>query len=274
MSNAKIDKSDSSHAPKKVSVRREMVVRLIKDIKEVNDDHELLHQGIYYEHNMDNFLEGHAMLIGPNDTPYAEGLFFFHFTYPEDYPYSPPSVKFLTRAVDNRVRINPNLYIEGKVCLSLLNTWEGEPWSACQTIRSILLTLITVLNNKPLMNEPGIKENSNDHHPYNKIIRYTSLNDCFLIPMKRCLNDNLHTHEKLFQTHMIKHFISKFDTVEQSIQNMDFMINFNQNKCHDNIILQTRVYGLRVTLQPKIIISSLNNLKKNKNNLALSSKSK
>ena len=48
MSNAKINKSESSDKPKKVSVRREMVVRLIKDIKEVNDDCELINQGIHY----------------------------------------------------------------------------------------------------------------------------------------------------------------------------------------------------------------------------------
>lgn len=168
------------------------------------------------------------MLVGPADTPYANGLFFFHFKYPEDYPYAPPVLKFLSRSVNNRVRINPNLYVEGKVCLSVLNTWEGEPWSACQSIRSVLLTLVTVLNDKPLMNEPGIQDTSPDHAPYNEIIRYTSLHDCFLLPMGRCsLKDEAQAepfaHEKLFLAAMQQQFASKFGAVECALRSMDFM---------------------------------------------------
>ena len=55
-------------------------------------------------------------------------------------------------------RFNPNFYRNGKVCLSILNTWEGEKWSSCQSIRSILITLQMTMNETPLLNEPGIHE--------------------------------------------------------------------------------------------------------------------
>lgn len=267
--NVSVAVEDDVAAKKKtesVTVRRDMVHRLIKDIKEVHADADLAAQGIHYEHNMDNFMEGHAMLVGPADTPYANGLFFFHFKYPEDYPYAPPVLKFLSRSVNNRVRINPNLYIEGKVCLSVLNTWEGEPWSACQSIRSVLLTLVTVLNDKPLMNEPGIQDTSPDHAPYNEIIRYTSLHDCFLLPMSRCClkgegEDKSEgegqtapfAHEELFLAAMQRHFASKFDVVERALRSMDFFVRKKADADDDaddkgarHYMKKTRAYCLRV----------------------------
>lgn len=57
-------------------------------------------------------------------------------------------------------RINPNLYEEGKVCLSLLNTWTGrgnEVWdSKSSSILQVLVSLQgLVLNSKPYFNEAG-----------------------------------------------------------------------------------------------------------------------
>ena len=58
------------------------------------------------------------------------------------------------------LRLNPNLYESGKICLSLLNTWTGagsEVWSpGTSTILQVLLSLqALVLNEKPYFNEAG-----------------------------------------------------------------------------------------------------------------------
>lgn len=58
------------------------------------------------------------------------------------------------------LRINPNLYESGKVCLSLLNTWTGsgsEVWNPeSSTILQVLVSLqALVLNEKPYYNEAG-----------------------------------------------------------------------------------------------------------------------
>lgn len=58
------------------------------------------------------------------------------------------------------LRLNPNLYECGKVCLSLLNTWSGsksELWTPGKsTILQVLLSIqALVLNAKPFFNEPG-----------------------------------------------------------------------------------------------------------------------
>ena len=61
----------------------------------------------------------HALVTGPFDTPYEGGFFYFYIRCPYDYPINPPRVKLMSTA-SNQVRFNPNLYANGKVCLSLL----------------------------------------------------------------------------------------------------------------------------------------------------------
>ena len=144
-------------AEKKLFISKETQKRLLKDVADIMRNN-LSNQGIYYIHDEENILKGYAMIFGPKDTPYENGVYFFNFKFPYNYPYQPPKLEYLTN--NGKTRFNPNLYRSGKVCLSLLNTWKGEQWTSCQTIRSILLTLVTVLNEHPLINEPGIKMSS------------------------------------------------------------------------------------------------------------------
>ena len=111
--------------------------RLLKDVIYISKN-PLTNQGIYYIHDIDSIKKGYALIIGAEETIYSHGMYFFEFNYPNDYPFSPPKVTYLTNG--DRVRFNPNLYRTGKVCVSILNTWSGPQWSSCQTISSILLT--------------------------------------------------------------------------------------------------------------------------------------
>ena len=143
--------------------------RLILDYKDIlNDPIDNIH---YYTD--DDIYKGYALIIGPKNTPYEYGYYLFEFIFPENYPFSPPKVKFHT--YDGFTRFNPNLYINGYVCLSILNTWEGEKWSACQSIRSILLTLSSILNESPLLNEPGLTLSHKDFNEYNEMIEYKNV---------------------------------------------------------------------------------------------------
>lgn len=54
-----------------------------------------------------------ALILGPDDTPYANGCFVFDI-HLKNYPAQAPSVQFLTTG-GGRVRFNPNLYNCGKV---------------------------------------------------------------------------------------------------------------------------------------------------------------
>lgn len=128
--------------------------------KKVDQDWKILQNnlpdGIFvrvYEDRMDLL---RAVIAGAYGTPYQDGLFFFDFHLPPDYPSVPPSAHYHSGGW----RLNPNLYEEGKVCLSLLNTWTGrgnEVWDPKSS--SILQVLVSlqglVLNSKPYFNEAG-----------------------------------------------------------------------------------------------------------------------
>ncbi|CAL0313918.1 unnamed protein product [Lupinus luteus] len=95
-------------------------------------------------------------IVGARGTPYHDGLFFFDIHFPPEYPNEPPMVHYNSGGL----RLNPNLYESGKICLSLLNTWTGtgtEVWNpGASTILQLLLSLqALVLNDKPYFNEAG-----------------------------------------------------------------------------------------------------------------------
>ncbi|XP_067943447.1 baculoviral IAP repeat-containing protein 6-like [Watersipora subatra] len=99
-----------------------------------------------------------VLITGPSDTPYMNGCFEFDVFFPSDYPTSPPLINLQTTG-NHKVRFNPNLYNEGSVCLSVLNTWHGRPeekWNA--QISSFLQVLVSIqsliLVAEPYFNEP------------------------------------------------------------------------------------------------------------------------
>jgi ubiquitin-conjugating enzyme E2 Z len=153
-------------------VSKETVTRLLKDVKQILKN-PLTENGIYYVHDDTDMMKGYALIIGPSDTPYFGGNYFFELNYPADYPHSPPKVKYCTNG--NNIRFNPNLYACGKVCISLLNTWRGDQWTSCQTISTVLLTLCTLLCSNPLLNEPGVCKSHNDMSSYNEIIEFANI---------------------------------------------------------------------------------------------------
>jgi ubiquitin-protein ligase len=131
--------------------------RIMRDVSQVLGPSKdtLAATGIYYISDETNIFHGTAMLVGQKDTPYYGGYYFFDINFPADYPFSPIKVKSLTQ--DGKTRFNPNMYLEGKVCLSILNTWhDGPQWSSVQTLESVLLVMMAdVLNAIPLNNEPA-----------------------------------------------------------------------------------------------------------------------
>ena len=131
--------------------------RLLKDVRDVYKE-PLDNDGIYYRHDENDFNYGYALIVGPSDSIYENGYYFFKFEFPHDYPHSPPKV-ILIRMMELFVSI---LTSQRKVCLSLLNTWRGEGWTSCQSIKTVLLTLCSLLTNDSLLNEPGITTQHKD----------------------------------------------------------------------------------------------------------------
>lgn len=191
------------------------VKRLISDIKDIQQS-DISKDGIYYKHDEENMLNGYALIIGPTDTPYAYGNFLFKFNFPYNYPHAPPKVTYHTN--DGYTRFNPNLYKNGKVCVSLLNTWRGEQWTSCNTIRSVLMTLCSILNDKPLINEPGITELHPDIEKYNKIINYRTLDTAICKIMS---NRPFDEEFEIFRKEMNENFIKNYTKIYEKVINKE-----------------------------------------------------
>ena len=129
-----------------------MSKRLMKEIPQVVDP-TMRDMGIYYFPDEASITKGKALIQGPEDTPFEGCFFIFQFTFPDDYPFSPPKVNVLT--TDGTTRFHPNLYVEGKVCLSILGTYSGPSWQSTMSLSMVLLSLKALLDTNPLSHEPG-----------------------------------------------------------------------------------------------------------------------
>ena len=103
-----------------------------------------------------------AIITGPEGTPYTGGVYEFDVYFPSGYPGVAPQVHFRTTG-GGTVRFNPNLYKDGKVCLSLLGTWQGsagEHWDQnTSTILQVNLGfLIIQIQRRNLLRLPVITE--------------------------------------------------------------------------------------------------------------------
>jgi ubiquitin-conjugating enzyme E2 Z len=144
-----------------------------KDMKECI---KLEESNIFVHFDENDITKAYAMIIGPDDTPYEGGLFFFRIKFPPNYPFSPPLVNYWSTS---KIRIHPNLYrgipskdYEGKVCLSILNTWTGPKWTTIMDLSAVLITIQSIMDNTPIFHEPGF-DKSPKHmiNEYNTIIQ-------------------------------------------------------------------------------------------------------
>ena len=206
--------------PPIITISKDAVKRLLKDIQQIIKT-PLEEQGIYYKHSETNMLEGWALIVGPPDSLYCNGYYFFKFVFPPDYPHSPPVLHYCTN--DGNTRFHPNFYKSGKVCIDILNTWRGEKWSGCQTISSVLLTLISIMDNEPILNEPGITKSSKDFTNYHALIEYRNMSFSIyeLISSMEKLQQIVPMNKE-FCEHFFKimrtHYIKNKDAIMQRLQ--------------------------------------------------------
>lgn len=238
-----------------ITISKSAIKRLLLDVKEIIKN-PLETNGIYYKHDSTDMLKGTAMIIGPQDTPYQYGYYLFKFKFPSNYPFAPPKVEYMTN--DGRTRFNPNLYRNGKVCVSILNTWSGDQWTGCQTISSVLLTLCTLLNDNPLLNEPGIHSTNKNIIPYNNILRYKNFEHAIYKIITKKMEVFSH-----FYPIIIELFLKNYNSILEKI-------NEYKKKC-DKCTLNTNIYRMETYIDYDTLIQNLkklfNTLNSNKNDL-------
>ena len=161
----------SNGQPKKTAIPMRSR-RIMGDLRELSKD-PLYEVFIHFDESDINHM---IVMIRGQEGPYEFCQFLFHIHFSDDYPMCPPIVIFCSS--DGRTRLNPNLYIEGKVCLSILGTWQGDPWTSVMTIKTVILSIMAlVMTREPLRNEPGMESSPADKiEIYNQIVEYASLN--------------------------------------------------------------------------------------------------
>ncbi|CAF1383722.1 unnamed protein product [Adineta steineri] len=132
--------------------------------------------GIFISPDSDNLTKIHALVIGPSDTPYQGGFFYFFTRCPPKYPFEPPRCRLMTTG-NNTVRFNPNIYANGKVCLSILGTSTGPSWIPALDLSSVLILIQSLMSQNPYHDEPGFEQErvAGASNAYNEIIKHETL---------------------------------------------------------------------------------------------------
>lgn len=95
----------------------------------------------------DNLFHWKGSIIGPDESPYKDGVFFLDIHFPPDYPFKPPKIKFITKVY------HPNISSNGDICLDILK----EQWSPVLTISHVLLSISSLLTD-PNPDDPLVPE--------------------------------------------------------------------------------------------------------------------
>ncbi|XP_073844074.1 ubiquitin-conjugating enzyme E2 D2B-like [Musca autumnalis] len=112
-------------------------MRIPKEVHQLERSHK--DHGITCKIINDNNLV--ANMRGPKDSPYEEGVFMISISFGEQYPFRPPTFKFITPVY------HPNIDSSGKICLDLLRMPPTGSYNPAITLESILLSIQLLLAN-------------------------------------------------------------------------------------------------------------------------------
>uniref|UniRef100_A0A6C0J8E1 UBC core domain-containing protein n=1 Tax=viral metagenome TaxID=1070528 RepID=A0A6C0J8E1_9ZZZZ len=114
--------------------------RIISEINEINSSPKTQARFIN-----DDFLQWEVKIVGPENSPYKDGIFSLKIIFPITYPFNSPKITFITPIY------HPNIDSNGNICLGTLNSH----WSPLCTISKSILLIMLILENpdpeNPLM---------------------------------------------------------------------------------------------------------------------------
>eukprot|EP00485_Elphidium_margaritaceum_P021838 CAMPEP_0202713760 /NCGR_PEP_ID=MMETSP1385-20130828/59175_1 /ASSEMBLY_ACC=CAM_ASM_000861 /TAXON_ID=933848 /ORGANISM="Elphidium margaritaceum" /LENGTH=157 /DNA_ID=CAMNT_0049374229 /DNA_START=129 /DNA_END=602 /DNA_ORIENTATION=- len=99
--------------------------------------------GISIAPDSDNYRYFHVIIAGPDDTPYAGGIFKLEMFLTKEYPIKPPKCRFLTKIY------HPNVDKLGRICLDIIK----DKWSPALTVIGVCST-IQLLMQDPNPDDP------------------------------------------------------------------------------------------------------------------------
>jgi ubiquitin-conjugating enzyme E2 S len=125
---------------------------------------------VIYHLNETDPLDIQADIIGPNSTPYENGIFRVKLVIPNNFPLSAPKGYFLTKIY------HPNISEKGEICVNTLKKdWNPAQWSLYNVFEVIKCLLIVPFPQSAL-NEDAGKIFMEDYAEYYKIAKiYTNI---------------------------------------------------------------------------------------------------
>ncbi|CDJ64082.1 ubiquitin-conjugating enzyme e2, putative [Eimeria necatrix] len=118
--------------------------RLIRDFRKLQSDPPF---GVSGAPVQNDIMRWHAVIFGPEDTPWEGGTFQLELKFTNEYPNKPPHVRFLSRL------FHPNVYTDGNICLDILQA----QWSPIYDISAILTSIQSLLSD-PNPSSPANQE--------------------------------------------------------------------------------------------------------------------
>lgn len=158
-----------------------------------------------------------VMISGTEDTPYEHGLYLFDIKLDPSYPNSPPKMTIKTTG-NGTLRFNPNLYDSGYVCLSIINTWGGDPeemWNpSYSTLMQVFLSIqALVMNNDVIQKEPGyehMETSCPENQDYAGIVKYGNISFAMI--------EMLRSPPEEFKEIVTKHFALKKEKILKTVE--------------------------------------------------------
>jgi ubiquitin-conjugating enzyme E2 G1 len=104
----------------------------------------------------DDVLKWKFTLLGPHNTPFEGEVLKGTITFPTNFPNVPPVIQFTSQIY------HPNIYIDGKVCMSILHDTREEnfydrpeeKWLPVHTIQSLVLSMLLIIQ-EPNLESPA-----------------------------------------------------------------------------------------------------------------------
>ena len=100
----------------------------------------------------DDIFNWSATVMGPQSSPYEGGVFYLNIVFPQNYPFKPPKITFVTKVY------HPNINSGGGICLDILK----DQWSPALTIDKVLLSICSLLTN-PNPDDPLVLDIANQY---------------------------------------------------------------------------------------------------------------
>ena len=204
-----LNEKEKTNSEKKMSSKRLQV-----EYNEIQKNRGNKEMGLTFSIPEDDISKARCLIIPSRDSPYRGTFLDFSIDCSGKntngpYPTNPPVVKFLTPQGRSNVRLHPNLYGCGKVCLSIINTWGEKGWSPIYKKHKLMTQVRALCDDNPITYEPGHEKddpNGDNAKNYSLVIAYRCIAYAVIEMMER-----IHDLPEEYRNDMIYEFNDNID---------------------------------------------------------------